>query len=99
MNEEEAIKQIKERKAIQILKETHQETKKTMLTLMMSAFSLVAALAWNDAIQTFFNTYFPKNSGLIGKFLYAILITFIVVVVSLQTKKLLDSDVPQDSQQ
>jgi len=54
----------------------------------LGAFALVAALAWNDAIQTLFNTLFPKSNGLIGKFIYALIITVIVVVISLRLKKI-----------
>ena len=47
--------------------------------LMTAAFSLVAALAWNDAIQTFFSKIFGNAGTLWAKFLYAVFITLIVV--------------------
>ena len=60
-----------------------------MITLILGGFGVVAALAWNDAIQSFFNAFFPKESGsLVGKFIYAAIITFVVVFVSLQLKKI-----------
>ncbi len=57
---------------------------------LLAAFGLVAALAWNDAIKSLIEYFFPldKNTILI-KFYYAILITFIVVLVSVYLKKLL----------
>ncbi len=70
-----------------VLEETQKETRQTMINLILGGFSLVAALAWNDAIQTFFNTFFPKESGVLGKFIYAALITLLVVTLSLQLKK------------
>jgi len=70
------------------VQETQKAVKEKMLTLILGAFALVAALAWNDAIQTLFNTLFPKSNGLIGKFIYALIITVIVVVISLRLKKI-----------
>ncbi len=61
-----------------------------MVTLVVSSFGLVMALAWNDAIQSFFNLVFPKAGGLVGKFIYAILITVIVVNFSSQLKTFFD---------
>lgn len=49
--------------------------------LVISGFSLVAALAWNSAIQDLFKTFFKQSNGLIGQFLYAILVTVILVIV------------------
>lgn len=70
-------------------KEAQKELKERMTTLILAGFGLVAALAWNDAIQTFFNTFFPKGSGgLVGKFLYALLTTIIVVIISVQLRKI-----------
>lgn len=51
-------------------------------TLMTAGFALVAALAWNTAIQDLFKLLFPDQSSLIAKFLYAILITLIMIVVT-----------------
>ena len=69
------------------IKKTQKEVREKMVTLILAGFGLVAALAWNDAIQALFNVLFPKSGGLIGKFLYAVLITVIVVIISLQLKK------------
>lgn len=58
---------------------------KTMVQLATTGFGLVAALAWNEAIKALFKEIFGTTSGIIGLFVYAIIITFIVVLV---TKKL-----------
>ena len=58
---------------------------KTIIQLSTTGFGLVAALAWNEAIKTLFSEVFGKTSGIISLFIYAILVTFIVVIV---TKKL-----------
>lgn len=59
-----------------------------MLTLILAGFGLVAALAWNGAIQTLFKVLFPKSEGVLGKFLYAAFITILVVIITLQLKKI-----------
>ena len=47
--------------------------------LLTAAFSFVAALAWNDAIQSLFLQIFGPSSTIIAKFLYAIILTVIIV--------------------
>lgn len=49
---------------------------------MLGALGFVAGLAWNDAIKSLIESFFPlSNSSLWLKFLYAILVTFIVVII------------------
>jgi len=59
-----------------------------MITLATSGFGLVAALAWNEFIKTFIDSYirpyFGKESGLISQFIYALIVTLIAVLVTLQ---------------
>lgn len=59
-----------------------------MLTLATSGFGLVAALAWNSVIQEAVNTYvkkfLPAGSGIISLFIYAIAVTALAVLVTLQ---------------
>ena len=59
-------------------------------TLMAAGFGLVAALAWNDAIQTLFKTIFPTASNVVAKFVYAGLITALVVIVTTRLARLAD---------
>ena len=67
---------------------------KQMLTLATSGFGLVAALAWNNAIQEFVSTYIkphlPAGGGFISLLIYAVLITILAVVVTLNLSKLLE---------
>jgi glycerol uptake facilitator-like aquaporin len=66
------------------------EVVRQVLTLMTAAFGLVAALAWNEAIQTLVNRYFSFTAGgqVVSKFVYALAITFILVLITVQLAKL-----------
>jgi len=57
--------------------------------LITSGFGLVAALAWNDAIQAVFKHFIPAERGEVwAKIIYAILVTFIVVLIVYQLSRL-----------
>jgi hypothetical protein len=60
----------------------------TIITLMTTAFGLVAALAWNEAIQALFAAVLPQGGDLAAKFLYAIVVTVIVVFVTIRLGRL-----------
>jgi hypothetical protein len=71
------------------VKETKKAFKEKMVTFILAGFGLVASLAWNEAIKSLVDTLLPqKTSALIGKFVYAILITFIVVLLSRYLEKI-----------
>jgi hypothetical protein len=59
-----------------------------LVELVTVAFGLVAALAWNTAIQELFTMIFPQSGDLIAKFLYAISVTVIVVIVTIRLGRL-----------
>lgn len=61
---------------------------KKILELMTAAFSLVAALAWNDAIQALFLQIFGPQSNVIAKFIYALFITAIVVWIGFRLSRI-----------
>lgn len=80
-----ASKKKKEETASQ--KSLRRELISQMLQLMTSGFGVVAALAWNDAIQSFVKEYIEPaipGSGLISKFIYAALITSLIVLITYQ---------------
>jgi uncharacterized BrkB/YihY/UPF0761 family membrane protein len=53
-------------------------------TLITTALGLVAALAWNTAIQNLFNAIFGQTGGeLVGQFFYAILVTLAVIFATM----------------
>ena len=59
----------------------------TMISLASAAFGVIAALAWNAAITELFKTYLPAGSGIVGLFIYAIIVTFIAVTVMVNLAK------------
>lgn len=69
------------------MKETVVEVKTqvlaTIATLMTTAFGLIAALAWNEAIKAIILELFPKQGGVTGLLIYAVLITIIAVVATI----------------
>lgn len=65
----------------------HKEVFKQVLALSTAAFGLVAALAWNEAIQAFVNQYFSAGSGIWSKFFYAIVVTALAVFVTINLSR------------
>jgi hypothetical protein len=69
------------------MKETVVEVKSqvltTVATLMTTAFGLIAALAWNEAIKAIILQLFPKGDGITGLLIYAVIITIIAVVATI----------------
>ena len=73
-------------------KKLHIEIVKQITLLSTSGFGLVAALAWNSVIQEFVNTYvkkwFPSGSGILSLLIYALIITILAVIITLQLSKI-----------
>lgn len=57
--------------------------------LATASLGLVAALAWNDAVQALFQYIFGAQSNLAAKFFYAILVTVLIVVVTFRLSKII----------
>lgn len=56
---------------------------KQTFTLIAAAFSLVAALAWNSAIQALIQRLYPENvAGVKSQFVYALAITLLTVLIT-----------------
>ena len=53
-----------------------------MSNLITSAFGLVAALAWNDAIKAIFANYYQKGEGVQAMVIYAVVVTVVAVVAT-----------------
>lgn len=63
-----------------VAKSTTLQIIETISALMTAAFGFVAALAWNEAIKALIEEYFSQDNGLMGQFIYAILVTIIAVI-------------------
>ncbi len=55
--------------------------------LVTAGLGLVAALAWNSLIQDLFSKIFGTQSDLWAKFGYALVVTIIVVILTLQISR------------
>jgi hypothetical protein len=53
----------------------------TMIALASAAFGIVAALAWNSAIQATITRIMGPDESLTGLYVYAILATILAVIV------------------
>ena len=65
------------------VKEMKGQVLETIATLMTTAFGLIAALAWNEAIKAIIMQYFRAGSGIMGLLTYAIIITIIAVIATI----------------
>ncbi len=54
----------------------------TFAALVTAAFGLIAALAWNQAIQAFILKYLGTGNELLGLFIYAAIVTIIAVIAT-----------------
>ncbi|MFH2118389.1 MAG: DUF5654 family protein [Candidatus Paceibacterota bacterium] len=63
-----------------------------VITLATSGFGLVVALAWNEAIKSTVVTYIDpllgEKSGVISLFIYAVVMTLLAVIVTMQLAKM-----------
>ena len=59
------------------------EVEEKTVGYILAAFSFVAGLAWNEAIKSFIDQFFPNSSNSIFiKFIYAFIVTIIIVLIS-----------------
>ncbi|USN45522.1 MAG: hypothetical protein H6502_00085 [Candidatus Woesearchaeota archaeon] len=58
-----------------------------LAALITAAFGLVAALAWNDTIKAIFAKLFGTGDTIIAMLVYAVVVTIIAVVVTIQIGK------------
>jgi hypothetical protein len=59
--------------------------------LITTALGLVAALAWNTAIQNLFTKIFGEaGAALIGQFVYALIITLVVIFATIAVSRAAD---------
>ncbi len=79
-----------------IHRQLKKELLKQLVALSTAGFGLVAALAWNEAIQAFVKEYIDKyisvGSGIASRFIYAFIITAFAVFVTYQLAKLIKEE-------
>lgn len=82
---------------LQKIKENSQklqeEVRSKLVGYILTAFGVVAGLAWNDAITTIINTFVPGDKNtIVAKLIYAVIITVAVVILGIYISKLLKRD-------
>lgn len=78
---------------ISVIRETSTELEQAIrektVGYIVAGFSVVAGLAWNDAIKALIDRFFPDpGNGLKAKFIYAVIITTVVVFISVYLMKI-----------
>lgn len=75
------------------IKSVRQEVRNRTIGYIAAAFSLVAGLAWNDAIKSLIDYFFPETkNGLQAKFIYAIVLTLVIVVITVYLLRIVKKD-------
>ncbi len=66
-----------------------EEINKKIFQYIVAGFGLVAGLAWNDAIKSFIEHFFPlEQNSLLAKFVYALAMTILIVIVSVYLSRI-----------
>lgn len=69
--------------------ELKQELREKTMGYILAALGLVAGLAWSDAIKALIEKIYPtEGAGIVVKFIYAIIITTAIILVSRYLLKL-----------
>jgi hypothetical protein len=69
------------------------EVKKKIVTYVTAGFGLVVGLAWNDAIKSLIEYFFPAGeNSLLAKFIYAFLFTIILAIITIYLSRLFLQD-------
>jgi hypothetical protein len=65
------------------------ELRERTVGYVVAAFGLVAGLAWNEAIKSLIEYWFPMaQNSLLAKIIYAFLLTAVLVLVTIYLRKL-----------
>jgi len=69
------------------------EVREKTLGFIITAFSLVAGLAWNEAIQSLINGFFTINKNSVAaKFIYAVVMTLLLVFITIYLARIFGKD-------
>lgn len=56
--------------------------------ILIGAVIFTASFMWKDLLNDFEEVYFPKNHGLLSRFIYTIIITALLIVFSVYLRKM-----------
>lgn len=84
MPEKEKIKLTRRELARQAVKEMEFEFFKSFSTMIISAFGLVAALAWNELVKTWIQRYIAPGETIKSQLIYATAVTALAGLVAWQ---------------
>ena len=70
------------------LRHVHSDVFERIITLVIAALGLIAALAWDEALGHIFETLFGDEETLLGEISYAVVITTIAALISVRLGKL-----------
>ncbi len=65
-----------------------------LAALITAAFGLIAALAWNGAIQAIFKQVFGDASSLTAMLVYAVVVTIIAIIATILIGKAAEKAAP-----
>lgn len=71
-------------------KEFKREVKQRTIGYITAGFGLVAGLAWNDAIRSSIDYFFPSDGRetIWAKFIYAFIITLVLIIITIYLLKI-----------
>lgn len=65
------------------------EIRERTIGYVLAAFGFVAGLAWNEAVKSLIDKFFPDSgNSVIMKFIYALIITAIAVIITVYLVKI-----------
>ena len=74
-------------------KEIKKEVNKKLITYITAGFGLVAGLAWNDAIKSLIEYFFPTTQNtMVAKFIYALAFTVFLAFITFYLNRLLNKE-------
>jgi len=87
--EAKASKEARPQEELFGINELRAKVREQTATYLMAAFGFVAGLAWNEAIKSLIDVFFPLDKNtVVVKFIYAGLVTLILVIVSVYLARL-----------
>jgi uncharacterized membrane protein YidH (DUF202 family) len=77
------------RKVAAKFSKNNREVAEKTITLILGAVALIAALAWNETIKAIFDKFIQPGDELIGKLFYALIVTVIFVILSINLQRVI----------